>query len=237
MGDVEVAKKSKASERKPHWQNVGDYPDPRSTSLDRWAFEFLVRNADFRKAIKGIGQLKGPRNDPDSPFRKRWTEIANQFGVAYALHPSWGLDSPVRFRSAPYTIGDAKLISTGEHVFIARYEEWGTAFLFDRRQSIDRQLAVAKVILKKWKKIDLADGLASLPRTHRNRKPDYRSMLRILDGLDEGATQVGIARELFPDNKKGTDAARDQVKVLLAEARRLRDGGYRYLTILRSPGT
>jgi hypothetical protein len=127
---------------------------------------------------------------------------------------------------------DVKLLATGERVFLARYQEWGVAFLFDLRQSIDKQLATAKKVLRAQVAQDKKYGLLPLPRTQRNRNPDYRAMLRVLDGLDTGAIPSTIAAKLFPGRK----AARDLVKALRSEAERLRDGGYRYMTILRATG-
>lgn len=208
----------------PDWRDEKAYPSATTTSANRWSYEFLTRNPDFVKACEGISKLKGPRNDPSSPFRRRWREIADKFWIAWPLLPEWGFDSPVSFKRAPETLRSVRLRDSPGYWFLAEAHEWEVAMAFDLRQSVTRQLTSARRLLDRHqrdKRIELVKG------TQRKRDRNYQAMLRILDARDTSETWTSIAKAIFPS--KDTDSATALAKKLGKQAERLRDGGYRYI--------
>lgn len=215
----------------PDWRREADYPPRAGTSMHRWAVEFLQRNSQFREAIKGIGALPGPRNDPLSPFGRRWREIADEFGIGYPMLTEWGGDTPVKFKGAPYHLhSDVEFKGARGKWFVGEDYGWGAAIVFDLRKPIAPQIRAAERMLKGTARA----GVKALAGAQRDRRADYQAMLRVLDARAEGAKIAEIASALFP--KKISASAIDHVKKLHKKAERLRDGDYRHLSSLASGG-
>lgn len=196
--------------------------------MQRWAFEFLWRNASFQKAIEGIGALAGPRHNSDSPFRRRWRDIAEEFGLdPYIIPADWGGDSPVHVRVAPYRLlSNVQLHKLPGRWFLGKDEGWGAALVFDLRLPIAPQIRVASRMLKGSR----IAGVSA--RAQRDRDADYQGMLRVLDARAAEVSWREIGTTLFPKNNDPDDYA----KKLSKAAVRLRDGDYRRLPTLRRGG-
>ncbi len=196
--------------------------------MHRWAFEFLRRNQEFEREIAGISRLAGPKNDPHSPFRKRWREIADQFGIAHAVLKEWKLDSPVRFKVAPYFLESGiGLPSVGGKFFVGADNGSEAALAFDLRRSIAPQLRAAEKLLKGFKR----SGVVPTVGAQRDRRANYALMLRTLDARAANVAWATQATVLLP--KKTRDSAVDHLKKIHARAKQLRDGGYRHLPALK----
>jgi hypothetical protein len=208
--------------RPEQWRDANLYPGP-DASVDRWATEFLMRNPSFRAAIRGISKLPGPKKDPASPFRRRWSAIAKEFGIAHPLLRRWGFDSAVRFSRTPYSLRTVSLTGVEGDWFLGEDYGWGAALVFDLRIPIAPQLRSAERILKGTTR----RGVTPLTGAQRSRHADYRVMLQILDARSVKASWREIGEEVFP--KKTAENATDHVKKLYRRAVQIRDGGYRRL--------
>ncbi|MEO8187331.1 MAG: hypothetical protein ABI580_08225 [Burkholderiaceae bacterium] len=91
----------------PNWRDADDYPDRDSTSLDRWASEFLWRNADFQRARNAL-----PLNEAWSPVYG-WpynetalaiSRIPDEFGFLPIYQPGRESDCLAEFPAAPYPL-------------------------------------------------------------------------------------------------------------------------------------
>jgi hypothetical protein len=210
------------------WKDLGNYPDPSTTSMHRWAAEFLLRNKQFRSAVGGVGPRR--KDEWYSPFRNISHEVMREFGIVSTTIPvalcHTAIGEPVKFEGAPHPLRLRETEDGFEYVGGSQY--WNFALMFDLRQSIPKQLVSARRWLETQKGLQELRGLKTIPRTQRDRNPNYRAMLRILDALEAGARPVYIAKRLYPKH----ESASDLVKAQRTEAERLRDGGYRFLPIL-----
>ncbi len=214
--------------RDSDWTKLEDYPTARGTSMHRWALEFLVRNAEFRKAVEGISKLAGAKSDPSSAYRRRWREIAERFGIANPVLSAWGGDATMVFQGSPYHLNSNVCLSGLEgRWFVGPDQGWGAALVFDLRKPIAPQIRAAERMLKGTRRA----GVEPLRGAQRDRGANYLAMLRVLDARAAGVRVKMIAKTLFPEraNKKQPDSQTDYVKKLFKKAVQLRDGGYQHL--------
>lgn len=228
-------------------------PDPGRVPIDRIMFEFLKRNAAFRRdyaavlhrtahasAMADAHVKQGEREEA-----KRWRreamgerlKVLRRYGIERLVT---GHDSGVLFSRPPYEITAHAVRGRSEPLLAARAgdlrrldamlaEPQHVAFVFDLRASIEKQLRAAGRALKERAAAARESGSVRLAKgaQREGKRTDYRAMLWALDAEESGATLREIADELYPGQSK-----LDTVRKLLKEARRIRDGGYRDLLVL-----
>lgn len=212
------------TEKKPDWKKETDYPLASDTSLDRWAWEFLRRNANFKMemqravqeqaAARKAGTLDIAWNrQPVGGVLKRW-------GIAFPFLPEWiesmGLDSPVRFESFPRDLDLAAI--EGWHFKIALHRHTTRCLEFDLTAPITPQLEKASRMLLASQASPHLQELGVKVRNNEATKmfPYY---LRLLDATDAGATRKEIA-DFF-------GFADDRVARNIETAERFRNGDWR----------
>lgn len=212
---------------KPNWENISDYPDPKTASLDRWAFEFLWRNEKFRqeferaadeqKSLKQAGSLSIFWNQ--APVGK----VIQKWGLTPLL-PEWGLDTPARFERYPILVPCCEI--NGKQVHLA-YESPSRAILeFDLSAPIGPQIQRARHNLKMQQKHYRGPKRDS----GRSQIRLYRNYLRVLDAMEAKTSKSQMLKVFaFEDDRVGEDSIRNWI----LEATRLRDGGY--LEIITNP--
>ena len=225
------------------WKNAADYPPVKGTSLQRWTYEFLVRNKEF------IAKMKVARNEPidkvkgklvgfsESPIGK----VLKEFGVDYPMLPEWvasGLsDSPLKFLVHPFYVQGYRVekagdmftdMAIGKRYKIILEQPDKVVLEFDLSQPLNPQLERAKKMLEvnqimiKGKKITATATVKMFPW-----------YLRVLDAHSDGIHPAKICEIL---SKEYPDAVSDDTLKNWKKAGELmRDGGYRDLVKKPTP--
>lgn len=226
-----------------NWKNPEDYPSVESTSLDRWAFEFLYRNQEFRGKLDSA--LQAAKVLPDDSQQVGWSEspvgkVLKEYGVTLPMLPSWmeaGIsDSPVIFTKHPvwvpsYTVEKAGGLfnakAIGKRFRVSPSLPDRAALEFDLTQPINPQIERARAILKKsqetYQGSKRVNGKAMVKL--------YPLYLRVLDADAAGASADEICNVLSLEHLQGV--GEDTLRNWRKEARRLRDGGY--MEIVKNP--
>lgn len=239
----------------PDWKNPDDYTFCETLSREQWAWEFLRRNPDYRHEwAEFIATWRALEADygkaPNRDFQ-RWKadprayvledEIDcdsdsckvddNKVMIECHLGARWGF---YKFPLDPATdtpeIGEqllwrevlrgAREVTVDEAAWLA--QEGHIALGFDLDLPLREQLEVAKRHLQALQHRFRRSG--GVMRTIRSETGRLVLMLRLLDGSESGAGDEALASQL-PD-------CGDDCREILAEAVRLRDGGYRQLLLL-----
>lgn len=220
---------------KPDWKKADDYKFAANTSLDRWAAEFLWRNAMFQKEIEAALDVPDVQPSPIGWKSKLLGKVFVKWGASPMLH-EWvekGLcDSHMVFEKHPRYVPSYKVTTAGglftEMALGLRYwvapKSSGKAVLeFDLRAPINPQIERAKAMLTACQKQD-NNGKAVVKKAIVSLYPWY---LRTLDAGKAGA-EFSEMIEAF--SSQYSDAISDDtLRNWKKEAERLRDGGYRDL--------
>lgn len=213
----------------PDWKKAGDYPGGREVneiSLDRWAWEFLVRNPVFWK------ELSEARNEPIPEGLIGWNEkpagrVLKKWGVAWPILPEWPknkLDSWVVFNKHPVHAASVKL--EGRRFVCLPESELRVVLEFDLAAPIAPQLKRAKAILDASKK----RHKGSIPTESRKQIALYPLYLRVLDAKAAKATTAKMA-EVFSSERPAGVSEKD-VDNWLTAAEIMTNGGYKRLARL-----
>ncbi len=228
----------------PNWRAAAEYPDRDATTLLQWVWEFLRRNPEYQRLWRDIvlpyyneatGAIDAPaamadarrRAEADPLFQRAPYAIANPLAV---FREKFGIVAypPPPEAPTPRLKLDHYLVRTG-NAAIAPTE---SAITFDLALPIGPQLERARQILE-----EAAAALESkgeIERLHRaNHIRHYQDYLRVLDGEASGATHKEMAAIIFPDEPNDyPDRYGDhKVRNALKAAKKLRDGGYRYIVL------
>jgi hypothetical protein len=214
------------------WENPANYPDPKSTSADRWAVEFLWRNPKFRAELEAAAteqaEMKRAGKLPLGWSEKPTGRVLKAWGVNHPILPEWGIsDSPARMETYPHHAQYAEV--NGYDVRIAMASPDRVMLEFNLCEPIRPQIKRAARILKSSQQ-----GFKGPKRTQgKNTTRLYPLYLRV---LDMRAAKLSKARMLeilsaeMPDGV-GDDDIRNWIKA----AEELRDGGYRHIAPNASP--
>jgi hypothetical protein len=176
-----------------NWRDPANYPSRQSTTMRRWAGEFLIRNPEFQAALRALHRLWPRRRGKRYQVTAR--HVANRFGLTH-----WGFvlfrgDEPLiypSFRVAPYSLSsDVHLKGAPGKWFLGEDEGWGAALVFDLRKLIAPQLRVAGELLKASARADLER------RALRDRQADYQAMLRVLDARAMRVSWMELAQAQY----------------------------------------
>ncbi|MGP8475049.1 DNA -binding domain-containing protein [Burkholderia sp. PR2] len=211
--------------RSADWCNPADYPDE-SFSPDRWAWEFLRRNDDYRRELDSL------RNADEAAYQAhlaRW-HVACYWTDEFMARE--GLDAPCSFRPAvdgarrlrgPLAVrlaGD--LGARAESVFVHPARDDSMAFVIDLSAPLEQQI----------ESIHLAAAArqASLgiePVSPRAQMEKYARYLRAFDASNAGASAKKIADLLSGELKDPDDSISGKtVGNWIKSARELIAGGY-----------
>jgi len=206
----------------PDWKKAEDYNFSAKTSLDRWAQEFLQRNATFIEEYVAARREQRERVLPHDDFPVGWSQTpCGKVLVKWGASPSFG-SSFLDFEKFPRRVPGYKTKTAGEGYFrIAPELPDREVFEFDLSAPINPQIARAKYFLIAKQKQE-KDGKLVVRKAIVSLYPWY---LRTLDAM---AAKVSSARMIEVFSKEYPEAiAEDTLRNWKREAQRLRDGGYR----------
>jgi hypothetical protein len=210
----------------PDWRNPAQYPS--DCSLRQSAWEFLRRNPEYRARWR---EHIEPSYDPTLRFQDRVGAVEPAYGVppekqAELVH-RFSLET---FPPSPNDNYPPLFTGTG----LCWTEERGPrmllypgqiAVIFDLERPIEWQMAEARRIFAREQKY--AKEEKRIKPAHRNRTELFARYLRVLDGVDAGATHTEIGAVLFKNqsSKQRLFAVRDYWDA----ATRLRDKDYLFI--------
>lgn len=212
------------------WKNQATYPDPKTTSLHRWAYEFLLRNHKFCPQILNAVQEEEELLKSGGRLPLAWNErptgrVLLEWGVDSRMLPEWikkGLtDTPVRFGTFPKSLGNFTL--EGKDVRISFALPDRVALEFDLTAPLRPQIARAERKLKASQAM-FKDQKRTQGKNNVNKFPIY---LRVLDMRDANLSRARMLEILSADDADGI--GEDDVRNWINAAELLRDGGYRHI--------
>jgi hypothetical protein len=205
------------------WKNASDYPSASDTSLDRWAWEFLRRNSNFKAEMKQAKQEQANAKEAgtlDIAWNRQPVGIVlERWGVALPYLPEWieslGLDSPVRFDAYPRDMEYATIEGRGYKFALARQST--RCLEFDLTAPIPPQLEKAKRMLLASQEMPALKELGVRSRNN-EQTAMFPRYLQLLDAIAAGAARKEIA-DYFGDGD-------DKIARQIEKAEALRNGGY-----------
>jgi hypothetical protein len=201
-------------DRRDYWRDPTKYPDAESTSLHRWAFEFLMRNPKYlREWDEALNWQKAQLEAGASPLetvkridalRARWG--INSFHNWDEEHP---LDTATQFDRAP-----RRTVAVSTRDDRVRLE-------FDLDKPVDPQIERARHTLN-------AEQQKRFPhfKRKRNQVQKFPIYLRVLDAIAAGASLEEMLKVFAYENDNVDERT---VSHWNTRATKLRDGGYRDL--------
>lgn len=215
--------------------NLEDYKNYERWSYRRWAWEFLRRSPEFRRACDQVKNASAPEQKAvANRFQlkkfKRYNEAykgTSGYPIflpatisSFTHDPSLKDDIQKKIRSRP-----GKVIVVFDLNAALKQER----FLNKQLQSTERRL---KKRLEKLRQLNNVNEIAGAIKPKRSK---YLIYLRILDLLAAGKSKIECAQALSKDNtiKTSTDASQELGKHIKA-AKLLSSEGYIYLTSVLS---
>ena len=246
----------------PDWKDKSAYPNPKKTSGNQWAWEFLRRNPKYQKdykilveASKSGESLYQPNGYGFGKFAHEPTPLPNENYDEYCIRmkkeniPSihskplsqylstkWKLDKlidPLK-KTTKFSQSDfVREVGFGEHE-VAIFP-----FLSENEIALSFDLRQpTKVLLSEAEK--LLDDYRKDFKNKDNEKRQYRNLfsnyLRLLDAEGTGANKKMMGEEIFPKvpNKYPERNMDQKVRDSLAKAKQLRDSSH-FLTYYPKP--
>lgn len=203
MTEEEFREKLRAWYKQADWKNRQDYPDD-TASPNRWAWEFLRRNADFAAEHMDLlhqSSMQDPAalKDYRSEWRKKWKSHLRRWGISSFRAKDWGSampdsDSPCVFcDGAPDMPAQSVQFKGDDKTYLIAEEKPNTVLIrFDYTKPIGAQIKLAERHLnlnfrgEKEKAVQHA-GMFSL-------------YLRTFDARVEG-TSWEVAADLFQEER------------------------------------
>lgn len=211
-------------------------------SSQRWAWEFMRRNAEYEADRERWPAAWGDGLYPADEAYKVRRELADKWGVTcHAKHwpESDNQQGWQRFVWGLHTIQGFSGAAAGEPGHVRRSGEQWEEYLqvrksevwvrFDLEEKLDQQLHHAEKYLK-----DVRAALEISPPRHRLRKPEkLLQYLRVWDATQGDTPSAEIAEELYPEmaNIYPDFSGNDQVRKDLSAASKLIDFGFKVLKI------
>jgi hypothetical protein len=230
---------SKNSPKKPNWlpdwEDITKYPDPKKATGRVWAWEFLRRNAHYQELWE-----KFSAGEYADGLWHIFPRFETEFAILSPAPPSMPFTHPdfkwrprfaaqnLRYWILPWPDDEG----IGNDLDGADLDHPAEVLVkFDLRLQLLPQLKSTKAILKKEAKhLAKAGVLGGQPRA---RFEKYQIYLRVLDAKASSASSKEIAKEILGITNKTTlqDAqyVKEKVDEVFEPAKRLRDGGYRFL--------
>lgn len=203
---------------RPDWRDPEQYPDPESTSMLQWAWEFLRRNPEYQKDYERWAALPTVYSD-GALFEEDLTEthkggqigskeqalfdaLPAKYWVMKMADPAQPFDDDVRERLAFNSFhGPAWAFyhpNMSEPQKLEASEPGDVLMRFNVAIPIPVQLRRAQPVLERLQELNKGSDLVQPinPRAQRNLYPCH---LRILDARAAGVSVPEIAKEIFPE--------------------------------------
>lgn len=240
----------------PDWRNPDDYAYLKDCDLHQWAWEFLRRNKDFRRAYFALEfaleetskreALEIAQEEPVAAETSQDPHRRTTFWKLYiAASAPWGLISPADPRCDFHTARALFKHRAGVEILSSwetnKNENWPgypdvVALKFDLNYSVEISIEIAAEQLRRFSQ-HLRENSKYQPRTpkktrrfHRDSFPLYA---RILDAALAGASDGEITNALFAGHRG--DPRRSMTKVR-ETANRMAAIDYRELLLLAPRG-
>lgn len=203
------------------WENPANYPDPNTTSPDRWAFEFLRRNPKF------VGELnaaleKDAEIDRNGGVSERYVmHVLRDWGVDHISLHGWGsaTDIPLRMEVFPREVGYSEIDGKPARVTCSLSNRY--VLEFSLTESPIRQIKLASAMLRAKQK----DFDGPKRTQERNATRLFPLYLRVLDMRAAKLSKARMLEILSADMPEGIGD--DDIRNWIKAAEALRDGGYR----------
>lgn len=228
------------------WRAIENYPAlgqgrDWGNSSQRWAWEFMRRNAEYEVDRERWPAAWGDGLYPTGEAYQVRRELADKWGVTCrARHwpesdnPQgwqrfiWALHELMAFSGASAEPGDVRRSGEQweEYLQVRRTEVW---IRFDLEEKLDQQLEHAGKYLR-----EVREFLNITPPTHRLRKPEkLQQYLRVWDAIQADTARADIAAEIYPHlpNATGEFNGNDLVGEDLKQAKGLINFGFKALRI------
>lgn len=209
----------------PRWKNPDEYPLPETTSLDRWAWEFLSRNAEFNEVLARAREETKRLTASGEKLSIFWSQtpvgkVLQEWGIATPYLPEWQMDAPVSFKRFPRVAPVVGI--NGRDYQVTALADDRIMLVFDLSAPLPPQIERAKKMLehsqrklKGKKKIELRNSVRLFP-----------IYLRVLDATSVSASLEDMM-EQFDSEGNGYCSEEATIRNWKRAAEKLRDGGYR----------
>jgi len=221
----------------PDWKDKSQYPDPKEATGRVWAWEFLRRNLQYQQLWEEYAALPpGPiyhghsanllmdiekRFEQDFGVRNPAPPAMTTTGSDFKWRPKFISQNP-RHWVLPVNISNEDEF---EKPGIDLEDPAEVVVKFDLRSQIKPQLDyVAKLLKKEVKRLTKTGALSGEPHALVHR---YQGYLRALDAKLNGISNKTIGKEIL--GMKDPEYQKSSAIYALKSAKRLREGGYRFL--------
>ncbi len=227
----------------PDWKDPTAYPNPKDTTTEQWAWEFLRRNPEYqsdyvlwKEAHEGSYQPEGEATHQMFEELNRRIGLHKKYGLYAAMtDPARSELDGVAHLSAKYTnslfyMPPVNGVNPLEHITMVPTSHKDFTIKFDLERPIKPQIERAQTLLEKWQKTFKEQGKINV-NNQRNSVEMYPSFLRVLDAE---ASEIGIpemASIIYPeeDNSKTAYAVSKKIRNNLKAAKKLRDSDYLFI--------
>jgi hypothetical protein len=231
------------------WKDNTQYPDPATTEIEQWIWQFLRRNpkyqADWQRERAVYPKYKDESRliptmfqqtiKPDTAIftvhtRHGREHYLDHYGLQYLINPT--IATPETF-FLKFDFLPGRVVSLGPYGdFDETLPDHYVLIVVDLDYPLDPQLKIAKLT---FRQNELARELvfAKKPKGKQNRPDLWRRYLRVLDANQEGIAFDDIAPVLFPGHEnqypefQGRVAVRDSLEAALA----IRDSKFQFMLL------
>jgi len=217
---------------RPDWRDATQYPDPETTSMAQWAWEFLRRNAEYQKYF--VDSVKAMlTSDPSDPTEQ---ELPRKYGLARMVDPAEPFSEKIILRNLGCPHYAWYHPENPATVALTASEPGDVVMKFNVRYPLAAQVKWAKHILERFRALNKDAGFTEPidPRAQIRKYPFY---LQLLDARAAGVSAREIAKAIVPgadDDEKNPPPERAYDRPVydgLDAARKLSREGYRYLLL------
>jgi len=215
---------------KRDWKNDADYEFTEDLDSDRWGWEFLRRNSDYRddwnKVLQTLYQNTPAHmidiKDDYFCIEQNQIDCKKKWWIARFVNPD--TDYPIML----------DFVNSYGHIYRNSTKidllQGQVAAIFDLRLPIKRQVELNRSRLLNLQKEYVRKGLINKARRPKTQSYHWRSYLRVLDAKTVGASDKEIDEVVFCGKRTHEDDPYYYNKVVrdaLKAAKKLVKGGYR----------
>lgn len=237
------------------WTDASQYPDPDSTPIEQWVWEFVRRNHQYQADWKSESEAY-PRYEVDDEFIPRMFQFQvdpdvaiytrhtrrgrkhylDEYGLQYLINPTVANPEPFYLH---FAFKPGRVVSPRPYGDLERHQPDNYVYVtIDLDYPLERQFLIARTELQQRL---LAEELVfnRKPRGRQKRSSEWPGYLRVLDADEAGVGIRQIAEVLYPTlaNVKPDYNADRTVRDDLVAANKLRDEDFRYIVLQQSQTT